>query len=84
MQYHDTPKCGISEVYRIGFMTIGVLTTVKTVCNDDLYDKIYYLSFSVMGSNEDWKYQFTLANSVCLLELIWVAPGHLDEFQKAE
>ena len=45
MQYHDTPKGGISEVYRIGFMTIGVLTTVKTICNDDLYDKIYYLSF---------------------------------------
>ena len=37
-----------------------------------------------MGSNEDWNYQFTLANNVCLLELFQVAPGHLDELQKAE
>ena len=37
-----------------------------------------------MRSNEDWIYQFTLATNVCLLELILVAPGHLDELQKAD
>ena len=37
-----------------------------------------------MYFNEDWRYQFTLANNVCLLELIKVALGHLDELQKAE
>ena len=35
-----------------------------------------------MCFNEDWMYQFTLANNVCLLELIY--KGHLDELQKAE
>ena len=33
---------------------------------------------------EDWKYQFTRVNNFCLLELISVALGHLDELQKAE
>ena len=33
---------------------------------------------------EDWKYQFSLANNVFLLELIYVALSHLDELQKAE
>ena len=37
-----------------------------------------------MCFNEDWRYQFTRANNVCLLELIWVALGHLDELQEAE
>ena len=37
-----------------------------------------------MCFNENWWYQFTLANNVCFLELIYVAPGHLDELQKAE
>ena len=37
-----------------------------------------------MNFNEDWSYQFTLANNICLLELIQVAKGHLDDFQKAE
>ena len=37
-----------------------------------------------MCFNEDWKYKFTLANNLCLLELIYVAIGHLDELQKAE
>ena len=37
-----------------------------------------------MCFNEDWRYQFTLANDFCLLELIWVALGHLDELQKAK
>ena len=37
-----------------------------------------------MCFNEDWRYQFTLANNFCLLELILVALGHLDELQKAE
>ena len=37
-----------------------------------------------MRINEDWRHQFTLANNFCLLELIWVALGHLDELQKAE
>ena len=39
-----------------------------------------------MCFDEDWMYQFNLAlaNNVCLLELIWVAKGHLDELQKAE
>ena len=38
-----------------------------------------------MCFNEDWKKkQFTLANNSCLLELILVALGHLDELQKAE
>ena len=37
-----------------------------------------------MCFNEDWKYEFTLANNSCLLELIQVALGHLDELQKAE
>ena len=32
-----------------------------------------------MYFNEDWKYQFTLANNVCKGHL-----GHLDELQKAE
>ena len=31
-----------------------------------------------------WSYQITLANNFRLLELIWVALGHLDELQKAE
>ena len=30
-----------------------------------------------MCLNEDWRYQFTVANDFCLLE------GHLDELQKA-
>ena len=34
--------------------------------------------------NEDWRYQFSIANKLCLLELIWVAKGHLDELQKVE
>ena len=37
-----------------------------------------------MCFTEDWLYQFPLANNVCLLELIQVALGHLDELQKAE
>ena len=37
-----------------------------------------------MCFNEDWSYQFTLANNLCLLELIQVALDHLDELQKAE
>ena len=37
-----------------------------------------------MCFNEDWRYQFTLANNFYLLELISVALGHLDERQKAE
>ena len=37
-----------------------------------------------MGFNKDWRYQLTLAKNVCLMELILVAPGHLDELQKAE
>ena len=37
-----------------------------------------------MCFNEDWVYQFTRANDFCLLELIYVALGHLDEHQKAE
>ena len=41
-----------------------------------------------MCFNEDLMYQFTLANHICLLELIQVAfqvaSGHLDELQKAE
>ena len=37
-----------------------------------------------MRFNEDWRYQFTLANNRCLVELILVAKGHLDELQKAE
>ena len=37
-----------------------------------------------MCFNEDWRNKFTLANNVCLLELIQVAIGHLDELQKAE
>ena len=37
-----------------------------------------------MWFNEDWGYQFTLANDFCFLELIYVALGHLDELQKAE
>ena len=40
--------------------------------------------YLVMYFNKDWRYQFTPANSFCLLELIWVAKGHLDELQKAE
>ena len=37
-----------------------------------------------MCYNEDKMYQGTLSNDFCLLELIWVAKGHLDELQKAE
>ena len=37
-----------------------------------------------MCFNVDRRYQINLANNVCLLELIYVAHGHLDEFQKAE
>ena len=37
-----------------------------------------------MGFNDDWRYQFTRVNNFCLLELIQVALGHLDELQKAE
>ena len=37
-----------------------------------------------MCFNEDWRYQFTIANNFCLLELIYVALGHLYELQKAE
>ena len=58
--------------------------TVKPVCNDHLYDIVLPVVYSVMCFNEDWRYQFTRANNFCLLELIWVAKGHLDELQKAE
>ena len=52
-------------------LTLRYKYTVKPVCNDHLYDKIYYLFFySVMCFNEDWRYQFTFANNFCLLELI--------------
>ena len=63
-----------------------IFNTVKPVCNDHLYYKIYSLPVinSVMRFNEDWRYQFPLANNLCLLELIYVAKGHLDELQKAE
>ena len=47
--------------------------TVKPVYNDHLYNKIYYLWFIQLPGkcfNEDWMYQFTLANNFCLLELI--------------
>ena len=37
-----------------------------------------------MGFNDDWRYQFTRVNNFCLLELIKVALGHLDEIKKAE
>ena len=37
-----------------------------------------------MYFNEDSRYQFAPANNFCLLELIYVAVGHLDELQKAE
>ena len=37
-----------------------------------------------MCFNEDWMYQFTVANNFCLMELIEVALGHLDELRKAE
>ena len=37
-----------------------------------------------MCFNEDWRYQFTPADNFCLLELIYVVLGHLDELQKAE
>ena len=33
---------------------------------------------------EDWRYQFTLANNICFLELIKVVIGQLDELQKAD
>ena len=57
--------------------------TVKPVCNDHLCDKIYVI-YSVMCFNGDWRYQFTVANNFCLMELIYAALCHLDELQKAE
>ena len=48
-----------------------VCGTVKPVYNDHLYNKILSpVIYSVMRFNEDWRYQFTLANNICLLELI--------------
>ena len=46
-----------------------------------VFSRLIYL---VMCFNDDWRYRFTRANDFCLLELIWVALGHLDELQKAE
>ena len=40
--------------------------------------------YSAMCFKEDWRYPFTLANNIWLLELIYVTLGHLDELQKAE
>ena len=40
--------------------------------------------YSVMCFNEDWRFQINVAKKFCLLELIQVALGHLDELQKAE
>ena len=37
-----------------------------------------------MCFKQDWRYQLTLVNDFCLLGLIYVALGHLDELQKAE
>ena len=37
-----------------------------------------------MCFSEDWTYQFTRANNFCILELISVALGYLDEVQKAD
>ena len=37
-----------------------------------------------MYFNDDWMYQFIRVNNFCLLELISVALGYLDELQKAE
>ena len=37
-----------------------------------------------MCFNEDWIYQVTFANNFCLLELIYVTLGHLDDLQKAD
>ena len=39
---------------------------------------------SVKCFNQAWMCRFTLAKNFCLLELILVALGHLDELQKAE
>ena len=60
--------------------------TVEPVCNDHHYDKInsLFVIYSVMCFNKDRRYQFTVANNVCLMELIQLALGHLDELQKAE
>ena len=41
-------------------------------------------TMSAFWGSSDWRYQFALADNICLLELIWVAIGHLDELQKAE
>ena len=53
-------------------INLDYLYTVKPVCNDHLYNKIYLLPMicSVMCLNQDWRYQFTLVNNICLLELI--------------
>ena len=53
---------------------LSVTTTSKIILLPVIYSE------SVMCFNEDWRYQFTLDNNVCLLELI----GHLDDLQKAE
>ena len=45
--------------------------TVKPVCNDHLCNKnLLPVIYSVICFNEDWMYQFTLANNFCLLEPI--------------
>ena len=59
----DPTHKGFMGSYTKSWKKINV--TVKPVCNDHLSDKIYYLWFI-----EDWRYQFTLANNFCLLELI--------------
>ena len=38
----------------------------------------------MMCFSDDWRCRFTRVNNFCLLELIEVALGHLDELQKAE
>ena len=48
-----------------------------------LWQNLLPVIYSVMCFNKDWRYQFTLANNFCLLGLIWVAKGYLDELQKA-
>ena len=43
--------------------------TVKPIYNDHLYNLLPVID-SVMCFNEDWRYQFTFANNLCILEFI--------------
>ena len=82
--YDKTPSLFMIQIrLKIRFALILIQWNLS-VATTSIYLNILPLVYSVMCFNEDWKYQLILANNFCLLELIQLALGHLDELQEVE